>query len=148
MTELEFQQMRERVERNRNRGTADSCMRCGRPMPANSECPHCWPKALKKASSEDREATLHDRVEAECRRMGWYVVHSRLDRPTTTAIGVPDFVIALPNGRTLWLECKAKGGKLTIAQGAAQAWLRKLGHTAETVWTFERFLEIVGRNEK
>src|SRR3990170_4918811 len=117
ITKLEFQQMQERVKRNRNRGTADSCMRCGRPMPANSECPRCWPKAPNKASSEeDREATLHDRVEAECRRRGWLFFHGSMAHRTKRTLGEPDFTILADGDRVFFVECKSKTGKLTREQ--------------------------------
>ena len=75
------------------------------------------------------ESDLHDKVEEYCRTRGWYYIHSRMDRKTTTRIGAPDFVIALATGRTLWLELKRRGGKPTTPQLAALAQLNHLGHT-------------------
>lgn len=79
------------------------------------------------------ERDLHDEIIALCRSKGWFYVHSRMDRKSTTGVGVPDFCIALPNGKTVWLECKRKGGKPTTAQNAALAQLQRLGHAAYVV---------------
>lgn len=103
-------------------------------------------REIRSSPSIEREADLHEQIEGQCRLMGYFYVHARMDRPTTVGIGVPDFVIALPSGKTLWIECKAKSKKLTTEQAAAQAWLRKAGHVAETVWTFSEFMAIVDQN--
>jgi hypothetical protein len=87
------------------------------------------------------EAEIQDKIEAECRRRGWYVVRSRMDRPTTTALGVPDFIVAIDRGRTLWVEVKRPGGKLTTEQAGAQAWLSKLQHARAVVCSLAEFLQ-------
>ncbi len=89
------------------------------------------------------ESDLHDRIIAECRRRGYVIVHSRMDRRTTTAVGTTDFVIAADRGRTLWLECKTVKGKLTREQEATIHWLKGLGHVAEVIRSFEAFRAIV-----
>lgn len=78
------------------------------------------------------ESDLHNEIIELCRSKGWYYVHSRMDRKTTTALGVPDFVIATENG-VAFLECKAKGGKPTPAQLATIAHLKKLNRIAAIV---------------
>lgn len=142
VTPYQLQEMVERVARNVKRNQ-QLCMSCGQPMPKDSECPNCWPKPSEKRHGVNREVDLHDQIEAECRRQGWYYRHARMDKKTTERIGVPDFTIALPGGRTAWIECKAKGGKVSAEQAAAIAWLCKLGHIAKAVWSFEEFLEAV-----
>ena len=89
------------------------------------------------------EADLHDQILSECRRRAWPVVHSRMDRPTTSAVGTPDFVIALPKGRTLWIEAKTAHGKLTMEQRTWLFWLQKLGHRAFVVRSFQDFLSVL-----
>lgn len=79
------------------------------------------------------EADLHEMVADYCRSRGWYFVHSRLDRRTTTALGVPDYLIFKPLGVVLCLELKRPKGKPTPPQLAAQAHLRRLGHVSEVV---------------
>lgn len=76
------------------------------------------------------ECDLHDQVETYCRSQGWYYLHSRMDRRTTVTVGAPDFVIFMPQGKTLCLELKRKGGKATKKQLETIAHLRKLGHVA------------------
>ena len=43
--------------------------------------------------------------------------------------GIPDLFVALPAGRTLWVECKAAKGSLEPEQKAVHAALSDLGHT-------------------
>lgn len=90
-----------------------------------------------------READLHDAILAHCRAKGWPVVHSRMDRPSTSGVGTPDFVVALPSGTTVWIEAKASGGKLRPEQAAWLAALRILGHRAEVVRSLPEFLALV-----
>lgn len=89
------------------------------------------------------ESDLHDKIAAECKRRGWLAVHSRMDKRATNQIGTPDFIIARPGGRILWIEAKSKGRKLTPEQAATIHWLKNLGHDAHAVWSFEQFIEIV-----
>jgi hypothetical protein len=89
-----------------------------------------------------READLHDSILAVCRARGWLPVHSRMDVPQTAGVGTPDFVVALPGARVVWVECKAAKGKLTTEQAAWLAGLRRLGHRAEVVRSLEEFLTV------
>lgn len=104
------------------------------------------PPTRQNAPPEDaeaREEDLHDKIEAECRRRGWVVVHSRMDRATTTACGVCDFIVFAERGVVILMECKSRAGKLTTAQLAFMAAMRKNGHTVHTVRSFSEFLAIV-----
>lgn len=89
------------------------------------------------------EADLHDAILAHCRARGWPVVHSRMDRPTSCGVGTPDFVVALPGGRTAWVEAKAKGGKLRTEQEAWLAILRHNGHLCGVVRSFSDFVALI-----
>ncbi len=89
------------------------------------------------------EADLHERIEAYCKGKGWLVVHSRMDRPSTVAVGMTDFVIAADGGRVFWVECKRKGSKPTPAQLGTIAWLQKLGHKSAICWSMEDFVKLV-----
>lgn len=89
--------------------------------------------ALPERALPERESDLHDQIAEYCRERGWYFVHSRMDRKTTTAKGVFDFCIAMPKGRVAWIELKRKGGKASMEQLATQVHLRHLGHIAEIV---------------
>jgi hypothetical protein len=110
---------------------------------------YAHPRALGRIVSSpvaaggcDREKDLHDAILAHCRAMGWPVVHSRMDVPQTAGIGTPDFVIAMPGTTTLWVEAKTAKGKLTPAQSAWIAALRKVGHRAEVVRSMAEFLRV------
>jgi len=94
-----------------------------------------------------READLHEQITQWCRRKGYLVVHSRMDLPTTTAKGVPDFIIAMDGGKTWWVEAKAKGGKLKQEQACWLAALESKRHRADLVWSFSEFLEYAKRME-
>lgn len=98
---------------------------------------------LAKTTGElvDVESNLHDEILAYCRQHHCYVVHSRMDRATTNAVGVPDFIVALPGGRTIWIEAKSKKGKLTPAQNGVRIALNSLGHRWACVRNFGEFLE-------
>lgn len=108
-------------------------------------------KAGKEPASGEgveRESDLHDGIERELKRLGWYYVHSRMDRATTQAKGVPDFIIAVPGKldvapRTLWIEAKAKKGKLTPEQAGALAWLDRDGHETAVCRSLAEFLEAI-----
>lgn len=102
------------------------------------------PVATKPSPAVAREADLHDDILAYCRARGWPVVHSRMDVPTTSGVGTPDFVIALPQGRTLWVEAKAASGKLRPEQAAWLAALRLRCHVADVVRSMEEFIALVG----
>lgn len=91
------------------------------------------------------EADLHGQIEAYCKGKGWLVVHSRLDRPTTVAVGTVDFIIAADGGRTYWVEVKRHKGKCTTAQLGTIAWLQKLGQTAAICWSMDDFLKLVAK---
>lgn len=99
------------------------------------------PKPPTKAAKS--ESDLHNEILTFCRARGWPVVHSRMDVPQTAGVGTPDFVIALPGGRTLWIEAKARGGKLRLEQRAWIAALHVVGHQARVVWSFSEFLDLV-----
>jgi hypothetical protein len=82
------------------------------------------------------ERKLHDAIEAYARQRGWLVCHSRMDAPSTIAVGFPDFVIFMPEARAVFLECKRAGGKTTTAQLAKILHAQRLGFVAEIVTTF------------
>jgi hypothetical protein len=98
---------------------------------------------LAPANAVARESELHDDILSDCKNRGWLVVHSRMDMRTTTAVGVPDFVIMGDRGRVWWIECKSCGGKLTPEQQAFHAMAKNLGHEVHTVWNFTKYYAIV-----
>ncbi len=91
----------------------------------------------------DKEGTLHDEILKYCKAKGWPRVHARMDVPATSEVGTPDFVIAMPGPRTLWVECKAGKNKPSPDQLAWMAMLKLVGHEAYVIHSFTEFLEIV-----
>ncbi len=116
--QIQYQAMLARLERNRIRQPSES-------------------------ATDEPESKLHRQIEDWCRQRGWPYVHSRMDKRTTTAVGVPDFIIFAKNGRVLCVEAKRKGRKPTPQQLAWLAQIRKLGHTASIIYSFEEFMELV-----
>lgn len=100
------------------------------------------PKNVPLREAVELEGGLHEEIEAECRRRGWAYVHSRMDAPTTTARGVPDFVIAASQGRTLWIECKSRTGKQTPEQLGFALQCELQGHVVHVVRSLADFMEI------
>lgn len=91
----------------------------------------------------ERESELHQQILDTCNRLSLIALHSRMDRPTTTQIGAPDFVILCDNGKVLIVEAKNKTGKVSIAQAALHAWAAKLGHNVHIVRSIDEFLRLL-----
>ena len=89
-----------------------------------------------------RESILHDDVIRWLEQRGWKYVHSRMDAKTTVAIGLPDLIIAAPNGRTLWVEMKAGNKKLKPAQRIWEMQLKHLGHIHVVARNMDDFLRV------
>lgn len=90
--------------------------------------------------AEDKpEEHIQDDIEAACKRRGWLVIRSRMDRPTTNQIGTPDLIVASDGGRTLWIECKRPGRKCTTEQLGVGMWLKKLCHHWVVIESLEQF---------
>lgn len=100
-------------------------------------------KAVLDSLPVSKESQLHDEIEATLKFKRWFYVHSRMDRATTTKLGTPDFIIAAPDGRTFWIECKRKGGKLTPEQSITRHILLALGHTFAVVYNHQEFLDVI-----
>lgn len=96
-----------------------------------------------EAKSPESEAKLHEQILAECDRRVWGYVHSRMDRKTTNARGVCDFIILADGGRTFLIECKLPGKKFSQSQLIFETLSRHNGHTVHRVETIEEFLRLV-----
>ena len=90
----------------------------------------------------DREAQLHYQIQEYCLARGWLPIHSRMDKPTTQALGVSDFVIVTPK-TVFFVECKRPGAKLTPPQLAFAALVRKLGWPWRVVYNYQDFRDLV-----
>lgn len=92
------------------------------------------------------ESKLHQQIMDHCDQQWprWKYIHSRTDKRTTNERGVPDFFIALPNTKGMFVECKRPGEKLTADQLRWYAELKKLGWTVHIVTNLQAFLDAVG----
>lgn len=68
------------------------------------------------------EKQIQSRIIKDLERQGWYVVKLI----TTTKAGIPD-LMALKNGRTVFIEVKRPGGKLSPIQQFRHEELRSNG---------------------
>lgn len=92
--------------------------------------------------SEMQEATLERRLVREVKRIGglapkWVSPGNR---------GVPDRIVILPGGRTVYVELKAPGRPLTPLQRKWKQKLEQLGHRhykIDSVGDIERFIREV-----
>jgi len=98
-------------------------------------------KDTKHAAPYEDEGKLQQEIREDVQRRGWICFYSRMDVPATTRIGTPDFIIGMDGGRTLYVECKSKNGKVEDEQAATIAWLRKLGHRVVVVASMKEYLE-------
>lgn len=104
------------------------------------------PSALSKheGGTEALESSIQEAIRSECNRRGWICNGSRMDLPTTTIIGSPDFWILADKGRLILVECKRpKGGKLSSEQRGYHLWAERLGHKVNVVRSLEEFLAIL-----
>lgn len=105
-------------------------------------------KAVVASEGCSDESKLHEQIIEACKQRGFYYVHSRMDRRTTTALGVVDFIVALDGGRTLWVEAKAGKRKPTREQAGTLLWLEQLGHKAVVCRSLTDFLNAVDSSLK
>jgi hypothetical protein len=96
----------------------------------------------KPSNAALKESELHDEIAAHCRSKGWLYFHSRMDKKSTATVGQPDFTILADNGRVLFIEAKAKAGKLSTEQVAVKVWAQKLGHVIHTIFSYEQFVAL------
>ena len=128
VSSYQLQEMVERVARNAKR--QPSIEPPSPEGPARSGC--------------DREGKLHQQIIDWCDRQWprWKYVHSRFGVKSTLDEGVCDFAIAAPGGRTFYIECKTKDGKLDPAQRDWIAEMNRLGHNVHTVRSMDEFLNL------
>ena len=93
------------------------------------------------AIAAGKEAELHQHIINELHRRRWLYIHSRMDRATTTAKGVPDFTIFKPGGDTLFLEAKTKTGKQSTEQRAFENAAKASGYQYSIVRSLRGAIE-------
>ncbi len=94
----------------------------------------------------ESESELHQEIVDYCGKQfpKWKYRHSRMDRATREEVGVEDFTVFLPGGKTVHIECKSKGGKISLEQLAWGIALNQLGHEVKVVKSFDQFLQACG----
>lgn len=128
------------------------------PLPLNSELQPDETVPIK------REEARHQARLVACLRRCWSKIEDTAHRPIVFHIanggsrdareasnlkvqgvlaGVPDLEIMLPGGRVVWIEMKAKVGRLSLDQGALHADFIALGHTVITAYSAEQALDIL-----
>jgi len=98
---------------------------------------------MAQLDAVELESDLQEQIEAECLRRGWPFVRSRMDKKTSfTFPGVPDFVIAADNSRTIWMEAKARKSKQTPEQIGFQMMLNRCGHPYHLVRSMSEVIAV------
>ena len=98
-------------------------------------------KETPRAGACDDESVLQAEIRRDVDRSGWTCFWSRMDKKTRNKVGTLDFTIAMDRGRTWWVEAKSKDGKVSEAQAANIAWLRKLGHHVSVVSSMTEYFQ-------
>lgn len=57
--------------------------------------------------------------------------------------GVYDLEIVLPRGKVIWIEMKARNGRVSLDQGKLHAHFAKLGHITITAYSAEEALDLL-----
>lgn len=111
----------------------------------NQTNPLRQPASFSPAEKEVGRGGLHQQIMDYC-DTAWprlLYIHARTDKRSTIGVGVSDFTIFLPGGRTLHLEAKAKNGKPTIDQLSWAAQLDRLNHVHRFCYSYGEFLQIL-----
>lgn len=87
----------------------------------------------------EREDKLQKDIRDFCKRMGWLCLCGSMAHKTKRTIGEPDFTILMNNGRTLFIEAKAKKGVHSSAQLRFRANASALGHIVHEVRSMRQF---------
>ena len=103
------------------------------------------PEQAPSTGAVEDESQLHSEIIEYCISKGWLYFHGSMAHRTRRTPGEPDLTIVASEGRVFFVECKAKGGKLSSDQAEVMAWAQKLGHTIHLVYSFEQFLDAVTR---
>lgn len=101
------------------------------------------PLVVSKEGAVEDESDLHADIKEECRKRGWIPFSGSMAHKTKRQIGEPDFIIATDDGRTLYVECKSRTGKITPSQQATLHWLLHNKQIAFVVTSIEEFRRIV-----
>lgn len=82
------------------------------------------PESLSDIAESKIQQEIEDWLKTQSHRIWWS--RSRMDKPTTGRVGVPDFLMCFA-GLFLAVEVKRPGKKPTLEQSGELAWIRKAG---------------------
>ena len=93
------------------------------------------------------ESALASKIVKHATGQGWPHIYFPQTKKLRNFLppGWPDFVIAIPGGRTIYLETKAAKGELRKKQTLMANMFRMLGHEYYKVKSFKRWLDILER---
>lgn len=100
-------------------------------------------QAPKQSKAVEQEADLHDQIQEACIAQGWLYFHGRMDKASARTLGEPDFTILCGDSQVLFIEAKAKSGKLSGDQVRVIAHAAKMGVTIHVVRSIEEFWQVV-----
>lgn len=100
-------------------------------------------RAMTDEDDETPESKIQEQILNYCRARGWFIVRSRMDKPTTYALGTPDLIIFADRGEAFLLEVKRPGRKLRPEQAGTGIMLEMLGHRWAVVHSFAEFMEFI-----
>jgi len=92
-------------------------------------------------ADEGKECKIDVKIAKFIKENGYYGFHDHSRGKNCK--GILDWVIALPNGRTVYIENKSKHGRLSEEQKFNFVKLMGLGHEVYECRSYKRFLEIV-----
>jgi hypothetical protein len=134
-------------------------MKCSRGIPINQLPPHILKlnqKILNERMQEPVSETgrkrkifvdlpekeLQEQIAGYLRIRSVWFARNRMDRPTTTTLGQPDFLIAL-HGNAVGIEVKRAGEDPTKEQKECHAAMRQNGWTIYVVYSLEEVKKIL-----
>lgn len=85
------------------------------------------------------EKQEHDELIRYLEHKGWFYHHSRMDKATTSARGIPDFIVGLC-GQGVCIEFKLPGRKLTPAQ---EEWKERATNSRWPYYIFHTAVEAI-----
>lgn len=98
---------------------------------------------LRAPDAVEEEDSLHYQIIDLCRAKGWSYIHPRMDRKSTIGEGAPDFVLLIDGGKTLFLECKDREGKVSVKQQAWHAQAKRNGHTVHVARSIQEVIDLI-----
>src|SRR4030095_3377581 len=134
MTKIEFENLQRRIELNRSRHAKGL-----------NRDPNTDGDSTTNPTGEElnRESHLHHQIINWLNDNRILFFHGSTAHKTKRKEGERDFVVALPHGKTLWIECKRPGGKLSQEQFIVQQRLKTAGHLHYVIRSFRDFLETI-----